>query len=110
MSKPHWAATDKPLAIITDMDDVIVDIPREVKRFHVAVRMGSSGLNMKLTDATSKRLRDECAKVGPDSWYEFDYGMQEAIIYAPSESITLAEWSSRYPGVGDVDPMEQIST
>ena len=74
--------------------EVIQDIGRfrfvermeEFKRFRVAVRRGSQGLSMKVTDGGSRRIRKECTnareKYG-DSYYRFDYSTQEAVIEVP---------------------------
>ncbi len=97
-TKPHWAATTEPIRIITDMDEILVDTPREVKRFHVAIRQGSQGLSFKLTDGSSRKLRAAVDKAGEGAWYEFDYGSQEAVILVPDKSITLREWSGNRQG------------
>lgn len=91
-TKPTWQAADKPSRIITDPAEILVDLPVEVKRFHVAVRRSSQGLSYKLTDASSRKVEAATAKAGPEAWYEFDYGSQEAVIYKPGRSIPLSEW------------------
>ena len=83
---------EPPSLVITDPAEVIVDVPREVKRFRVAIKTGSQGLILKCSDAASRRIRRECQKAGDDSWHEFDYGTQEAIIFVPSESRPLPEY------------------
>ena len=95
-TKPHWSATNNPIRIITDWDEIVVDTPKEVKRFHVAIRRGSQGLSFKLTDGSSAKLRNACEKAGDGSWYEFDYQSQEAVILVPGASMTLKEWANKY--------------
>lgn len=95
-AKPHYAATAAPIRVITDLNEILVDTPREVKRFHIAVRMGSQGFKVKVTDGGTRRIRAAIAKAGADAWYEFDYSTQEAVIYVPGQSITLLEWSNRF--------------
>lgn len=67
--KPSWQADSKPCRIITDPADVIVSQDKEVKRFHVAVRMGASGTRMKLTDGSTRKLRAAVAKAGAGAYY-----------------------------------------
>ena len=90
--KQDWRMEKTPSFIITDPAEVVVDMPKEVKRFRVAVRPGSQGLLLKCSDAASRRIRRECAKAGEDSWYEFDYATQEAVILVPGESKPLPEY------------------
>jgi hypothetical protein len=91
---PSWESARTPCRVITDPEDVEVITAKEVKRFHVAVRRGS-GLSFKLTDGSSRKLRDALAKAGEGSWYQFDYGAQEAVIFVPGEKISLLEWEAR---------------
>ena len=48
-TKPNWQCANEPSRVITSADDVVVDIPREVDRFHVATRMGSNDMSIKRT-------------------------------------------------------------
>lgn len=70
----------------------MVAIDREVKRFHVAIRMGSQGFSMKCTDGASRRIRSAVAKAGEGAYHVFDYTTQEAVIMAPEKVIPLPEW------------------
>ena len=90
--KQSWRMEDTPSLVITDPMEVVVDVPKEIKRFRVAIKMGSQGLMLKCTDAASRRIRRECEKAGEQSWYEFDYGTQEAVIFVPGESQPLPEF------------------
>jgi len=90
--KPSWKSDNKPARIITDPSEVVVIVPREVKRFHIAVRTGSNGLRIKVTDASTRKIRAACAKFGENSWYEFDYGSQDAVIYVPDRTVPLTQW------------------
>lgn len=90
--KPSWQASNTPERIITDAADVVVDVPKLVKRFHVAVRMGDQGMSLKLTDGASRRVRREVEKAGDEAWHEFDYDTQDALIYAPDKTVPLAEY------------------
>jgi len=90
---PHWAA-GKVIATITDIDKVVVTTPKEVRRFHVAVRMGANGLKIKLTDASGRKVRAACEKAGAEAWHEFDYDNQDAIIFVPGEKVPFKDWKS----------------
>lgn len=92
-AKPyHWVASE-PACIITDPDDVLVSKDIEVKRFHVAVRLGAYGFKVKCTDASTRRIRREVEKAGKGAYYEFDYATQEAVIMKPETAYTpLPDW------------------
>jgi ribosomal protein S6 len=91
--KPTWEAGSVPERIVTDPDQVLVSVDREVKRFHVAVRPGSQGLTLKVTDGGSRRIRREVEKAGEGAYHVFDYGDHDnAVIMAPEKTMTLREW------------------
>jgi len=90
--RQDWRMEQIPSLTLTDPMEVMVDVPKEVKRFRVAVRAGSQGLMLKCSDASSRRIRRECAKAGEGAWYQFDFGSQEAVIFAPGESRPLPEF------------------
>jgi hypothetical protein len=92
MPRQNWRMEETPSLTITDPAEVVVDVPKEVKRFHVAIRGGAQGLVLKCSDASSRRIRRECAKAGEQSWYEFDYAAQESVIFVPGESKPLPEY------------------
>lgn len=99
--KPHWSAGGI-IRTLTDPAEVEVVVPKEVNRFHVAVRMGGNGLVLKLTDASSRRVRRavERAEVQHgNAWYEFDYATQEAVIFVAGEVTPLVEWEKPQAGV-----------
>jgi hypothetical protein len=89
--KPTWEADEKPERIITDPSEIVVLVPKEVKRFHVAVRRGD-GLSLKLTDASSRKVRAAVAKAGEGAWYVFDYMFQDAVIYVADKEQPIAEF------------------
>jgi hypothetical protein len=90
--KQDWRMQETPSLTITDSAEVIVDVPKEVKRFRVAIKVGTQGMLLKCSDASSRRIRRECEKAGQDSWYEFDYTTQEAVVFVPGESKPLPEY------------------
>jgi len=59
----------------------------EVKRFHVAVRLSSNGLMLKLTDASTRKVRNAVEKAtekyGRKALYGFDLDVQNAVIWIP---------------------------
>jgi hypothetical protein len=94
-TKPHWKAGENP-RLIVDPNEVEVIVPKEVKRFHVATRVGASGTRIKLTDASSNKLRNEVRKAKEkqgNAWYEFDYGdYKNAVIFTSAERCLLSKW------------------
>jgi len=91
-AKPSWESDSKPARIIRDESEIEVIVAKEVKRFHVALRPGDQGLSYKLTDASTRRVRTACEKAGEKSWYEFDYGNQEAVILVPDGVTRLDQY------------------
>ena len=93
--RPHWSAGNI-IRTITDAAEVEVVVPKEVNRFHVAVRLGANGFVLKLTDASSRRLRQavERARIknNTDAWHEFDFSAQDAVIYVAGTTMPLVEW------------------
>lgn len=79
--KPHWAY---------ERGEVVRDISRfvfvirwtEIKRFRVAVRMGSQGTMLKLTDASTRKV-NKTADSNPGAYYRFDYETQECVFEVP---------------------------
>ena len=91
--KPRWDVEDTPSRIITDIDEVEVTTYKEVKRFHVATRVGDQGLKVKVTDGGTRRINKEVEKAGEDAFYVFDYGdYDNAVIMVPSKVVPLKEW------------------
>jgi hypothetical protein len=93
--KPTWESGDEPEAIYISTDDIEVFTSKEVKRFHVAVRMRGCGFTLKCTDGATRRIRREVAKIGEGAYYQFDYDTQDAVIMKPSGTITLTEWEKQ---------------
>ena len=94
-SKPTWKADEDPYRVIRDPAEVLVETYKEVRRFRVAVRMGSQGFSLKLTDHASQKVRAAVKKAGPNATYEFDYGTQEAVIFVPDMEMPLVEWAAK---------------
>lgn len=53
--KPHWSCQDKPTRVLTKLEEVEVSVTREVKRVKLALRMGSQGMSLKLTDGSKRK-------------------------------------------------------
>lgn len=92
-TKPSWDMPNEPSKIVTDPDAVCVTVGKEVKRFRVAIRQSNNGLTMKLTDASSRKVRTAVDKAGDGAYYKFDYEMQEAVIFKPEKTIPLKEYA-----------------
>lgn len=98
--KPDWKCDDEP-TLLTNPDEIGVASSVEVKRFHVATRLGSQGFRIKVTDGGSNRIWREVAKAEArygygKVWYCFDYGdYQNAVIMADTEIISVTEWRKR---------------
>lgn len=90
-TKPSWKVGNEP-EIFTDPTAISVSFDTEVKRFRVAVRRGSQGLSLKVTDGGSRRIRAAVAKAGEGAYHAFDYSTQEAVIFKPTRVCSLAEW------------------
>lgn len=95
--KPTWQVGEQPYRVITDAAEVEVTIPREVRRMNVSVRMGAQGTMMKLTDASSARLRKAVQRAADrtadkQAWYQFDYLHQQAVIYVNDKVLPLTEY------------------
>jgi hypothetical protein len=92
--KPSWKVANVPADICTDPEQFWVVIYSPVDHFKVAVRWGSNGLKLKLTDGSTNRLnkrllkaRQKVEKTNPEwaQWvtYRFDYEFQQAVILVP---------------------------
>ncbi len=81
MGSPKWSH---------ERGEVVTDIARfrfvkswkEVKRFHVAVRMGAQGTMLKLTDASTDKVR-KVSELYPGASFRFDYDTQECVFEMP---------------------------
>lgn len=93
--RPTWQADSKPERLIIYPSDVVVVVRKEVKRFHVGVRVGGGGF--KVTDGGTRRIRAAVAKAGPGASYEFDYATQEAVITVPHKTVPLVQWCEEHP-------------
>jgi hypothetical protein len=93
--RPHWSCREAPDRVVTDVAEVEVCVDKEVRRFRVAVRMGSQGMSLKLTDAATRKVREAVAKAGKGAYHRFDYETQEAVIFAPEKVVPLTEWEAK---------------
>lgn len=92
-SKQYWQM-GKIIREITDPAEISVVVPKEVKRFHIALRRGAQGFKIKLTDGSTRKVHMAVKKAGKGAWYVFDYSTQEAIICIPDKEIPLPEFCS----------------
>ena len=91
--KPHWRFANEP-AIVTNPDEVEITKDEEVRRFHIAVRRGSQGFSIKLTDASTRKVRAAVEKAGEGAYYEFDYETQECVIMKPVSTMLLSQYKA----------------
>lgn len=92
---PHWSAPKRPGRIVTDPALVEIVERREVSRFRIAVRRGGYGTRLKLTDASSDRLRAALDAAGADATYAFEGN--EAVVYGVARRWTLPGWQGEHP-------------
>lgn len=96
--QPTWQVASAPVRYITSDAEIIVATDREVKRFHVAIRMGSNGLSFKVSDGGSRRIRKEIIKAGEGAYHIFDYSAQDAVILRPEKLVPLKDWTRKRKG------------
>lgn len=83
---PHWSV--KRAETINDLERFrFVREMKEVERFSVDVQMGSNGLQIKLTDESTEKVRTRNSEIseeyGKPAYYHFEYDTQEAVITIP---------------------------
>lgn len=95
--KPIWQADSTPYRIITDPSDVEVHVPKEVARFHVALR--PKGFRLVCTDGSTRKIQKAVEKANEQhcqgqlhAFYAFDYSTQEAVIFVPDRILPLPEY------------------
>ena len=97
--KQSWEMDNEPYKIVTDPEKIRVYFAKEHKRFHVATRMGSQGMSIKVTDGGSRKIWKEVEKAGEGAFYVFDYfDEQNCVIMVPDKSkeMSLAEWERQH--------------
>lgn len=95
---PHWSAASP--VTYTHPHDIDVVTGHRFKKFRVALRRGSQGLKIKLTDASTARVNKALADAARksshgDSWNTFDYETQEAEIFYAQKVQTLDVYIAR---------------
>jgi len=116
--RPAWWVDYVPTSIMTDPAEVIVSRDVEVKRFHVAVRVGNQNVERALageyhlieygapiderfpvtcTVGSSRRIRAAIARAGIGAYHKIDYATQEAIIMKREWQRPLLEWLAAAP-------------
>ncbi len=99
-TKPNWQADASPSRHITSIDDIVVSIPKEYKRFYVAVKQSSNGFSLKVTSGGSRRIEKEVAKAeektGKPAWYIFDYfDEKNCVIMVDDCIVPLEDWMEK---------------
>ncbi len=101
-TKPHWKCGNVPVEVVTDPAMISLRTYKELKRFHVAVRMGGRGMSLKVTDGGSRRIWKAVRKAGEGARYVFDYGDYEnAVILVPDKIISLKDYLEEKRGRAD---------
>jgi hypothetical protein len=90
VTKPIWEAESVPSRHIDSADEIVVSKDEEISRFHVALRMGSQGFSIKVSDGGSRRIGHAVAKAGEGAYYVFDG--QDAVIMRPISQVPLLEF------------------
>jgi len=91
--RPHWKLSNEPAFRIFDIGQVLVGKYELFRRFHVGIRAASNGLAMKVTDGGTRRIRKALMAAGPDSFYQFDYDVQDVLIYKQVGTTSLTKWA-----------------
>ena len=99
-TKPNWQCDNVPERHITNLVDVMVSTAKEVKRFHVATRMGGNGLSIKVTDGGTRKIRAEVEKAKEKyrkpAWYAFDDSAEKnAVILIEDTVVPLSDWIAK---------------
>jgi hypothetical protein len=95
--KPNWQAASEPDSIVTDPGAVGVVTYKEATRFHIATRLSSTGLYVKLTDGSSRSVRKSVAKwvreVGEDMapYVTYKFEWDDAVILIPDRVVAIEE-------------------
>lgn len=96
--RPHWSTPSQPSRVTTEVSDVEVVTPIEVRRFRVSLKQ--DGFRIVCTDASSEKVRKAEARArehaaDKQAWHEFDYATQEAVIYVNGPRRPLAEFAAK---------------
>lgn len=95
-SKPTWQAGNEPETLFPA--DLEVVTYKEVKRIRIYTRLSSSGLYLKLTDDSDRRLKNAlnqvADKTGESPVYVFEDN--QAVILIPDSSEPFTTWTSAY--------------
>lgn len=96
--KPHWKVGNEPAFRIFDISQVRVGEYKLFKRFHAALRMGSQGFSIKVSDGGSRKIRHFLAQAGDGSFYKFvgfpDSGT-DIEIFQQVGTKPLTEWEGQ---------------
>jgi len=88
--RPNWQVANKPARVVTDINNVTVTVLRQVRRFHVSVRVKEMALVV--SDGGTRRIRRELAK-HKDATYQFDFdSFDNVVILVPEATIPLNEY------------------
>ena len=77
--KPSWQAHQTPERIITDPNEIEVEVGKVFERVPVSAK--SNGMQFTLTDGCENKIMKALDRAGNGSWYEFDYLAREAVVF-----------------------------
>lgn len=97
--KPSYNVTSQPTQVVTSLDDVIVEGFEQVDTVRISTRVSSSGLYIKLTDASSAKLErkmnhwdEEAEAQGRRCFYRFE-GDYAVIYMTTGAGVPLRQWA-----------------
>lgn len=97
-AKPHWRYSDDPI-VVTDESNVSVYRERFYKQIPVALRRGSQGLSLKVTDASMRKVNRalaECeAKHGNAYWERGGLDNPSITITYRDGEVPLKNWRAQ---------------
>jgi hypothetical protein len=94
-SKPNPECGDQPSSLTTDIADLLVDLPMEVGCMRLFLRPDANGLtrlDYQSWYALESALARACQLYQRESWCEYDYDRQEAVLYVAERELPLVDW------------------
>jgi hypothetical protein len=87
---------NKPYLIITSENDVIVRLPKEVRRIPISLDWAGQGADVKITEDSSRRVGLALAAARQkhgSAWHEIDLRTRNAVIYIVDQELPLSRWN-----------------
>ena len=93
-TKPTWSA-GQIHRVIDDVHDAVVEVPKEIGRWRVAVERRGS-MYLKCTTTSSRKIKRFQA-AHPGSFYNFDYSVQEVVFFVADSITPIKQWVDAHP-------------